>query len=79
MVQKSSSQYRTLGTIDGEPMEFEWNIFTGFTNIAALQQSPRVPVECEHRVRNISQDESSSCQCLTTSHGGLKKINRNAN
>ena len=23
---KSSSQYRTLDTIDGEPMEFEWNI-----------------------------------------------------
>ena len=28
---KSSSQYRTLNTIDGEPMEFEWNIFPGFT------------------------------------------------
>ena len=27
---KSSSQYRTLDIIDGEPMEFEWNIFTGF-------------------------------------------------
>ena len=24
---KSSSQCRTLDTIDGEPMEFEWNIF----------------------------------------------------
>ena len=24
---KDSSQYRTLDTIDGEPMEFEWNIF----------------------------------------------------
>ena len=23
---KNSSQYRTLDTIDGEPMEFEWNI-----------------------------------------------------
>ena len=23
---KSSSQYRTLDTVDGEPMEFEWNI-----------------------------------------------------
>ena len=26
---KDSSQYRTLDTIDGEPMEFEWNIFPG--------------------------------------------------
>ena len=28
---KSSPQHRALDTIDGEPMEFEWNIFTGFT------------------------------------------------
>ena len=28
---KSSSQYRALDKIDGEPMEFEWNIFPGFT------------------------------------------------
>ena len=28
---KSSSEYRTLGRIDGEPMEFEWNIFPGIT------------------------------------------------
>ena len=30
---KSSSQYRTLDTIHGEPMEFEWNIFPGFTTL----------------------------------------------
>ena len=30
---KDSSQYRTLDTIDGEPMEFEWNIFPGFTTL----------------------------------------------
>ena len=28
---KSSPLFRTLDTIDGEPMEFEWNIFPGFT------------------------------------------------
>ena len=28
---KSSPEYRDLDTIDGEPMEFEWNIFRGFT------------------------------------------------
>ena len=26
---KKSPQYRTLDTIDGEPMEYEWNIFRG--------------------------------------------------
>ena len=30
---KSSSEYRTLDIIDGEPMEFEWNIFPGFTTL----------------------------------------------
>ena len=30
---KSSSEHRVLDTIDGEPMEFEWNIFPGFTTL----------------------------------------------
>ena len=30
---KSSSKYKTLDTTDGAPMEFEWNIFPGFTTL----------------------------------------------
>ena len=30
---KSSSEYRVLDTIDGELMEFKWNIFPGFTSL----------------------------------------------
>ena len=30
---KSSPVYRALDTIDGEPMEFEWKIFAGFTTL----------------------------------------------
>ena len=26
-------EYRTLDTIDGEPMEFEWNVFSGLTTL----------------------------------------------
>ena len=40
---KSSSQYRTLDTINGEPMEY----FPKIHHIAALQQSPRVHVKNE--------------------------------
>ena len=29
----SSSEYRFLDRIDGEPKEFEWNIFPGFTTL----------------------------------------------
>ena len=39
---KSSPQYRTFDTIDGELMELEWNIFPGVHHIAVHQQSPRV-------------------------------------
>ena len=35
---KESSQYRTLDTIDGEPMEFEWNIFPGFTTLELVRE-----------------------------------------
>ena len=35
---KDSPQYRTLDTIDGEPMEFEWNIFPGFTTLQHVRE-----------------------------------------
>ena len=41
---KSSPEYRNLDRIDGEPIEFEWNIFPVFTTLQ-LKQSSRVTVE----------------------------------
>ena len=35
---KSSPEYRTLDRIDGEPMEFEWNIFPGFTTLQLINK-----------------------------------------
>ena len=35
---KSSSQYRALDTIDGKPMEFEWNVFPGFTTLQLVRE-----------------------------------------
>ena len=35
---KSSSEYRALDTIDSEPMEFEWNIFPGFTTLQLVRE-----------------------------------------
>ena len=35
---KRSSQYRTLDTVDGEPMEFEWNIFPRFTTLQLISK-----------------------------------------
>ena len=33
-----SPQYRTLDTIDRDPMEFEWNIFPGFTTLQLVDE-----------------------------------------
>ena len=75
---ESSPQYRTLDAIDGEPMEFEWNIFPGFTT---LQLCTEVP---EFMSKMTDQPEEFTgriifCRCSTTSHGDLKTMNRNAN
>ena len=35
---KDSPQYRTLDTIVGEPMEFEWNSFPRFTTLQLVQE-----------------------------------------
>ena len=35
---KDSPQYRNLDTIDVEPMEFEWNIFTAFTTLQLINK-----------------------------------------
>ena len=67
---KSSSEYRALDRIDGEPMEFEWNIFPGFTTL-----------QLSHKVQKLLlrlQDGSSSCRCSTTSHGDQRTTRKNA-
>ena len=77
---KSSPQYRTLDTIDGEPMEFEWNIFPGFTTLELRPVKSKSSLsKHERRTRTIPQDELSSCRCSMTSHGDPKTTNRNAN
>ena len=35
---KSSPEYSALDKIDGEPMEFEWNIFPGFTTLQLVRE-----------------------------------------
>ena len=35
---KSSPEYRTLDRIDGEPKEFEWNIFPGVTTLELSEE-----------------------------------------
>ena len=73
---KDSPQHRTLDTIDGEPMEFEWHIFPRIHHIAARRRSPKVHEQNERLQRN-SKDKLSSCRCSMTSYEELKTMNRN--
>ena len=74
---KDSSQYRTLDTIDGEPMEFQWNIFPGSTSLELVREVQKFMNKMSDPRRN-SKDELSSCRCSMTSHGDLKTIKGNA-
>ena len=73
---KESPQYRTLDTIDGEPMEFEWNIFPGFTTLQLVQEVQKFMNKMP--IHQHLKDELSSCRCSMTSYGDLKTMNGNA-
>ena len=73
---KSSSQYRTLDTIYGEPMEFEWNIFPGYTRCSSATKFKSSCLKLS--IHQSLKDESSSCRCSMTSDGDLKTLNRSA-
>ena len=50
---KSSSQYRALDRIDGEPTEFEWNIFQGFTTLQLINKVHEFMIKNEHTTRRV--------------------------
>ena len=73
---KNSPQYRTLDTIDGLPMEVEWNIFQGFTTLELVREVQKFMGKMEKH--HNSKDELSSCRCSMTSFGDLQTMNGNA-
>ena len=75
---KSSPEYRTLDRIDGEPMEFEWNIFPGFNTLQLSQEVQELLLTLNVTPEIFLMDGLSSCRCSTTSHGDLKTIKKNA-
>ena len=75
---RSSSQYRALDTIEGEPMEFEWNIFQGFTTLQLCNRFQEFMSKMSEKPEELT-GRIISCRCSTTSHGDLKKISKNAN
>ena len=74
---KSSPEYRALDRIDGEPMEFEWNIFPGFTTLQLCYKVQEFLSILNTEPENLLNG-SSSCRCSTTSHGDLRTTRKNA-
>ena len=46
---KSSPQHTTLDIIDGEPMKFEWNIFTGFTTLQLVDEVQKFMIKMSEK------------------------------
>ena len=51
---KSSSKYRNFDRIDGGPMEFEWNIFPGFTTLQLSEEVKRLLSRLDETPENFT-------------------------
>ena len=75
---KNSSEFRALDTIDGEPMEFEWDIFPGFTTLQLCNKK-------QEFLSNMSTEPEDFTGRIifmlmfNDIHGEPKKMNGNAN
>ena len=70
-----SSQYRTLDTIDGEPMEFEWIFSQDSLHNSSSKNFKSSWTKWVNQ--NNSKDELSSCRWSMTSYGKLKTMKNN--
>ena len=50
----SSPEYRTLDRIDGEPMEFEWNLFPGFNTLQLSQEVQELLLRLDETPENFT-------------------------
>ena len=51
---KTSQEYRALDRIDGEPKEFEWNIFPGFTTLQLSQEVKSLLLRLDETPENLT-------------------------
>ena len=51
---KSSLKYRNFDRIDGEPMEFEWNIFQGFSTLQLSEEVKRSRLRLDETPENVT-------------------------
>ena len=73
----SSSKYRNFDRIDGEPLEFEWNIFTGFTTLQLSEKVKRLLFRLEKTPENFTR-KIIFMSCSTTSSVDQETMKKNA-
>ena len=62
---KTSLEYRNFDRIDGEPMEFEWNIFPGFNTLQLSQEVKHLLLRLRSMLNDIScgsRDNEKECE-----------------
>ena len=74
---KSSPEYRNFDRIDGEPMDFEWNIFPGFNTLQLSQEVKHLLLRLGETPENFT-GRVSSCRCSTTSVVDQETMKKNA-
>ena len=62
---KSSQHFRNFDRIDGEPLEFEWNVFQDSIRCSSVKKSKVYCTDWEKH-QKFSQEEFYSCRCSTT-------------
>ena len=63
---KSSQSYRNCDRIDGEPMEFEWNIFPRFNTLQLSKEVKRLLFRLDETPENFTRRILFFCRCSMT-------------
>ena len=75
---KSSQVHGNFDRIDGEPMEFEWNIFPEFNTLQLSEEVKILLLRLGETPENFTQEELYSCRCSTISPVDQKTMKKNA-
>ena len=73
----SQVHQKTILTNDGEPMDFEWNIFPGYNTLQLNEGDKSLLLKLSGTPEN-SQERSSSCRCSTTPLKDQETMKKNA-
>ena len=75
---KTSQECRIFDRIDGEPMEFEWNIFQGFTTLQLSQEVKDLLLRVNETPEDFYTKDYLHVDVLTTSHVDQETLKKNA-